>query len=192
MGIQCAVETGHPVHRVPALSPSLTVAWHPSKYVIAYCGLSRDQVRENAPVISQAYVSVFGPGLSWFFNLGAQVWVCWNPWFIHIHIHPYPSIHPSISIIEWKGAWERTWFATQAKRAPIPREALEASERSEAVQFLLILSPLPLLFSTVLTRSFVYPLAFNGSRYNWEFKFYAGQNLFLKLYMSPHCFTELM
>jgi len=52
----CATETGIPLHRVPALAPSPTVAWHPSKYLIAYCGQTK--VREGSP--SNATVSTFG------------------------------------------------------------------------------------------------------------------------------------
>ena len=55
---QCATETGIPVHRVPALAPSPTVTWHPSKYVIAYCGQTK--VREGGPA-PQALISLFGP-----------------------------------------------------------------------------------------------------------------------------------
>ncbi|KDR84028.1 hypothetical protein GALMADRAFT_236618 [Galerina marginata CBS 339.88] len=45
----CATETGAPLHRVPALASSPTVSWHPSKYVIAYCGQTKDK---NLAVIS--------------------------------------------------------------------------------------------------------------------------------------------
>ncbi|KAJ7167607.1 WD40-repeat-containing domain protein [Mycena filopes] len=53
----CATETGAPLHRVPALAPAPTVAWHPSKYAIAYCGQTRQ--REGAPP-PIAVVSLFG------------------------------------------------------------------------------------------------------------------------------------
>ncbi|KAJ8473691.1 hypothetical protein ONZ51_g7706 [Trametes cubensis] len=56
----CAVETGMPLHRVPALGASPTVSWHPSKYVIAYCGQTK--VREGGPPPS-AWISLFGPGM---------------------------------------------------------------------------------------------------------------------------------
>ncbi|CAL1700477.1 unnamed protein product [Somion occarium] len=56
----CATETGMPLHRIPALGPSQTVQWHPSKYVIAYCGQTR--VREGGPAPS-AWLSLFGPGM---------------------------------------------------------------------------------------------------------------------------------
>ncbi|KAF9480680.1 WD40 repeat-like protein [Pholiota conissans] len=53
----CATETGVPLHRVPALAPSPTVAWHPSKYIIAYCGQTKAREGGPAPV---AFVSLFG------------------------------------------------------------------------------------------------------------------------------------
>ncbi|KAF9464836.1 WD40-repeat-containing domain protein [Collybia nuda] len=53
----CATETGVPLHRVPALAPSPTVTWHPSKYVIAYCGQTK--IREGGPP-PVAVVSMFG------------------------------------------------------------------------------------------------------------------------------------
>ncbi|KAI0941360.1 hypothetical protein AcW1_004902 [Taiwanofungus camphoratus] len=56
----CATETGVPLHRVPALGSSPTVAWHPSKYVIAYCGQTK--IREGGPPPS-AWISLFGPGM---------------------------------------------------------------------------------------------------------------------------------
>ncbi|KAA1473430.1 WD40 repeat-like protein [Dentipellis sp. KUC8613] len=56
----CATETTEPVHRVPALAPSPTVAWHPSKYVIAYCGQTK--LREGGPP-PVAVLSLFGPGI---------------------------------------------------------------------------------------------------------------------------------
>jgi len=57
----CATETAVPLHRVPALAPSPTVVWHPSKYVIAYCGQTKP--REGAsPAV--AVLSMFGPGMS--------------------------------------------------------------------------------------------------------------------------------
>ncbi|KAH9947177.1 WD40 repeat-like protein [Amylocystis lapponica] len=57
----CATETGVPLHRVPALGPSPTVSWHPSRYVIAYCGQTK--IREGGPPPS-AWISLFGPGMS--------------------------------------------------------------------------------------------------------------------------------
>ncbi|KAI0751043.1 WD40 repeat-like protein [Daedaleopsis nitida] len=56
----CAVETGMPLHRVPALGPSPTVSWHPSKHVIAYCGQTK--IREGGPP-PVAWISLFGPGM---------------------------------------------------------------------------------------------------------------------------------
>ncbi|KAF9006645.1 WD40-repeat-containing domain protein [Cyathus striatus] len=53
----CATETGVPLHRVPALGPSPTVTWHPSKYVIAYCGQTK--IREGGPP-PVAVISMFG------------------------------------------------------------------------------------------------------------------------------------
>ncbi|KAF4619869.1 hypothetical protein D9613_004992 [Agrocybe pediades] len=53
----CATETGIPLHRVPALASSPTVAWHPSKYAIAYCGQTK--AKEGGPP-STAVVSMFG------------------------------------------------------------------------------------------------------------------------------------
>jgi len=53
----CATETGVPLHRVPAIAPSPTVAWHPSKYVIAYCGQTKYREGGSPPV---AVLSVFG------------------------------------------------------------------------------------------------------------------------------------
>lgn len=58
---QCATETGMPMHRIPALGSSPTVQWHPSKYVIAYCGQTK--VREGGPPAA-AWISLFGPGMS--------------------------------------------------------------------------------------------------------------------------------
>lgn len=52
----CATETGEPLHRVPALGASPTVQWHPSKYVMAYCG--------PMSATGSAWVSLFGPGMS--------------------------------------------------------------------------------------------------------------------------------
>jgi len=52
-----ATETGMPLHRVPALAPSPTVTWHPSKYVIAYCGQTK--MREGGPP-PVAVISMFG------------------------------------------------------------------------------------------------------------------------------------
>ncbi|KZT05641.1 WD40 repeat-like protein [Laetiporus sulphureus 93-53] len=56
----CSTETGMPLHRVPTLGPSPTVAWHPSKYIIAYCGQTK--TREGGPGPS-AWISLFGPGM---------------------------------------------------------------------------------------------------------------------------------
>jgi THO complex subunit 3 len=61
MDLECATETGAPLHRVPALAPSPTVSWHPSKYVIAYCG--QIAPREGGSP-SGAVISLFGPGMS--------------------------------------------------------------------------------------------------------------------------------
>ncbi|KDQ64417.1 hypothetical protein JAAARDRAFT_28046 [Jaapia argillacea MUCL 33604] len=55
----CATETGTPLSRVPAVSPSPVVTWHPSKYAIAYCGASK--YREG--MSPAAVVSLFGPGI---------------------------------------------------------------------------------------------------------------------------------
>uniref|UniRef100_A0A0W0FQB2 Uncharacterized protein n=1 Tax=Moniliophthora roreri TaxID=221103 RepID=A0A0W0FQB2_MONRR len=46
----CATETCAPLHRVPAFGPAPTVSWHPSKYIIAYCGASK--MREGAGPVS--------------------------------------------------------------------------------------------------------------------------------------------
>ncbi|KAH9988415.1 WD40-repeat-containing domain protein [Russula vinacea] len=56
----CATETGVPLHRVPALASSPKVTWHPSNYVIAYCGQTKPREGGPAPV---AVISLFGPGL---------------------------------------------------------------------------------------------------------------------------------
>ncbi|KAH9036036.1 WD40-repeat-containing domain protein [Lactarius deliciosus] len=56
----CATETGVPLHRVPALASSPKVTWHPSNYVIAYCGQTKLREGGPAPV---AVISLFGPGL---------------------------------------------------------------------------------------------------------------------------------
>ncbi|KAL1946454.1 hypothetical protein VTO73DRAFT_14558 [Trametes versicolor] len=56
----CAVETGVPLHRVAAQGPSVTVSWHPSKHIIAYCGQTK--IREGGPPPT-AWVSLFGPGM---------------------------------------------------------------------------------------------------------------------------------
>ncbi|KAG6861575.1 hypothetical protein C0995_014871 [Termitomyces sp. Mi166 len=53
----CATETGVPLHRVPALAPSPTVSWHPSKYVIAYCGQTKFREGGPPPV---GVISMFG------------------------------------------------------------------------------------------------------------------------------------
>ena len=54
---QSATETGAPVHRIPALTPSPTISWHPSKHVAAYCG--QIKAREGGPP-PVAIVSIFG------------------------------------------------------------------------------------------------------------------------------------
>lgn len=41
------------MHRVPGLSASQAVAWHPSKHILAYCG-------EHAPDPKMGWISVFG------------------------------------------------------------------------------------------------------------------------------------
>lgn len=56
----CATETGMPLHRIPALGSSPTVQWHPSRYIIAYCGQTK--IREGGPPPS-AWISLFGPGM---------------------------------------------------------------------------------------------------------------------------------
>ncbi|KAK0464504.1 WD40-repeat-containing domain protein [Desarmillaria tabescens] len=53
----CATETSMPLHRVPALAPAPTVTWHPSRYVIAYCGQTKAREGGPPPV---AVVSLFG------------------------------------------------------------------------------------------------------------------------------------
>ncbi|PFH51332.1 hypothetical protein AMATHDRAFT_3181 [Amanita thiersii Skay4041] len=53
----CVTETGMPLHRVPALAPSPTVSWHPSKYIIAYCGQTK--MREGGPP-PVGIISLFG------------------------------------------------------------------------------------------------------------------------------------
>ncbi|EIM87905.1 WD40 repeat-like protein [Stereum hirsutum FP-91666 SS1] len=52
----CAVETGAHMHRIKSVSSSPTVAWHPSRHAIAYCG-------QVAGPPSVAAVSLFGPGV---------------------------------------------------------------------------------------------------------------------------------
>ncbi|KAI9574260.1 WD40-repeat-containing domain protein [Boletus coccyginus] len=56
----CATETTIPLHRVPALAPSPTVTWHPSKYVFAYCGQTKQREGSPPPV---AVISLFGGGI---------------------------------------------------------------------------------------------------------------------------------
>ncbi|KAF8138926.1 WD40-repeat-containing domain protein [Boletus edulis] len=56
----CATETAIPLHRVPALAPSPTVTWHPSKYVFAYCGQTKQREGSPPPV---AVISLFGGGI---------------------------------------------------------------------------------------------------------------------------------
>ncbi|RXW25411.1 hypothetical protein EST38_g447 [Candolleomyces aberdarensis] len=53
----CATETGVPLHRVQAPAPAPTVAWHPSRYVIAYCGQTNS--REGGPPPATT-ISMFG------------------------------------------------------------------------------------------------------------------------------------
>ncbi|KAJ7068680.1 WD40 repeat-like protein, partial [Mycena amicta] len=53
----CATETAAALHRVTALAPAPTVAWHPSKYTIAYCGQTPRREAGPPPV---AVVSLFG------------------------------------------------------------------------------------------------------------------------------------
>ncbi|KAF7332395.1 WD-REPEATS-REGION domain-containing protein [Mycena kentingensis (nom. inval.)] len=53
----CATETAVSLHRVPALAPSPTVAWHPSRHIIAYCG--QIPRREGGPLPAPV-VSLFG------------------------------------------------------------------------------------------------------------------------------------
>ncbi|KAG2013163.1 hypothetical protein CC2G_010099 [Coprinopsis cinerea AmutBmut pab1-1] len=52
-----AVETCQPLHRIPALGPCMSVAWHPSRYVLAYCGQTKS--REGGPPPT-AVISTFG------------------------------------------------------------------------------------------------------------------------------------
>ncbi|KAJ3505953.1 hypothetical protein NMY22_g17404 [Coprinellus aureogranulatus] len=49
----CATETGLSMHRVPAPAPAPVVAWHPSRYVVAYCGQTT-----GPPAVST--ISLFG------------------------------------------------------------------------------------------------------------------------------------
>ncbi|KAG1898948.1 WD40-repeat-containing domain protein [Suillus fuscotomentosus] len=60
LAIAYATETGAPLHRVPALAPSPTVTWHPSKYVFAYCGQTK--LREGGPP-PVAIISLLGGGI---------------------------------------------------------------------------------------------------------------------------------
>ncbi|KAJ8086981.1 hypothetical protein PM082_005806 [Marasmius tenuissimus] len=53
----CATETCTPLHRVPTLGPAPTVSWHPSKYIIAYCGQTKPRDGGPPPVSA---VSLFG------------------------------------------------------------------------------------------------------------------------------------
>lgn len=52
----CATETGQSIHRIQTPGPAVTVTWHPSKYVIAYCGQTKG-------VVQSVFMSLFGPGL---------------------------------------------------------------------------------------------------------------------------------
>jgi len=54
---QCATETGISLHRVPAIAASPTVTWHPSRFVIAYCG--QIKAKEGGPPPT-AVLSLFG------------------------------------------------------------------------------------------------------------------------------------
>ncbi|OBZ70055.1 THO complex subunit 3 [Grifola frondosa] len=58
----CATETGLPLHRVQTSTPPCTVAWHPSKYVFAYCGQIKTIPREGPPIYN-ACINLFGPGM---------------------------------------------------------------------------------------------------------------------------------
>ncbi|KAF9266308.1 WD40 repeat-like protein [Marasmius fiardii PR-910] len=53
----CATETCVPLHRVPALGPAPSVSWHPSKYIVAYCGQTKPKESGPPPV---SVVSLFG------------------------------------------------------------------------------------------------------------------------------------
>ncbi|KAG7097347.1 hypothetical protein E1B28_004702 [Marasmius oreades] len=53
----CGTETCAPLHRVPAVGPAPSVSWHPSKYIIAYCGQTK--LREGGPP-PVSVVSLFG------------------------------------------------------------------------------------------------------------------------------------
>jgi THO complex subunit 3 len=55
--VQCATETGVPLHRVPAITASPTVTWHPSQYVIAYRGQTKTKEVSPPPA---AVLSMFG------------------------------------------------------------------------------------------------------------------------------------
>ncbi|EJD53982.1 WD40 repeat-like protein [Auricularia subglabra TFB-10046 SS5] len=48
-----ASETGQVMHRVPGITAAQSVAWHPSKHVLAYCG-------EHSPDPKMGWISVFG------------------------------------------------------------------------------------------------------------------------------------
>ncbi|KZW04381.1 WD40 repeat-like protein [Exidia glandulosa HHB12029] len=48
-----ASETGQVMHRVPGVTAAQSVAWHPSKHILAYCG-------EHAPDPKVGWISVFG------------------------------------------------------------------------------------------------------------------------------------
>ncbi len=59
---QCATETSEPLHRVPSPASAQTVAWHPNRYVIAYCGQTKhiEPTPTTPAVQSVPVVSLFG------------------------------------------------------------------------------------------------------------------------------------
>ncbi|KAF8917003.1 WD40-repeat-containing domain protein [Mucidula mucida] len=58
----CATETSEPLHRVPSPASAQTVAWHPNRYVIAYCGQTKhiEPTPTTPAVQSVPVVSLFG------------------------------------------------------------------------------------------------------------------------------------
>ncbi|KIY71532.1 WD40 repeat-like protein [Cylindrobasidium torrendii FP15055 ss-10] len=51
-------ETAALVHRIPSSAPALSVAWHPSRYVLAYCGV---KAKDGAPASANVpSMSMFG------------------------------------------------------------------------------------------------------------------------------------